>query len=91
MAAIFPFCVCGLLGLNAGDGDAAFEAEVDVVADRLRASIIFRLPAPTSLYHGVALEVNRLCRDIIPILRSYLYFHSVSQHPGGEAGLIMFL
>jgi hypothetical protein len=44
--------------LSGGDGDAAFEDEVDVVADRFRASIIFRLPASTFLYHGLALEVN---------------------------------
>ena len=46
------------LGLSGGDGDAAFEDEVDVVADSFRASIIFRLPAPTSMYHGIAVEVN---------------------------------
>lgn len=49
------------LGLSGGDGDAAFEDEVDVVADIFRASIIFRLPAPTSMYHGLALEVNPFC------------------------------
>ena len=46
------------LGLSGGDGDAAFVGEVDVVADSFRASIIFRLPAPMFMYHGVALEVN---------------------------------
>jgi hypothetical protein len=44
--------------LGDGDGDAALEDEVDVVADRFRASIISRLPAPMFMYHGVALEVN---------------------------------
>ena len=100
-AAVFPSCVCGL-GLSGGDGDAAFEDEVDVVADSFRASIIFRLPAPTFMYHGPALEVNpfayqgmkgtRLnCGGIVQILRSYLHFHPVSQHPGGKAGVIAFL
>jgi hypothetical protein len=46
------------LGLSGGDADAAFEDEVDVVADRFRAIVIFRLPAPTFMYHGFALEVN---------------------------------
>ena len=41
-----------------GDGDAVLEDEVDVVADSFRASTIFRVPAPTSIYHGLALEVN---------------------------------
>ena len=48
------------LGLSGGDGDAAFEDEVDVVADSFRASIIFRLPAPTSMYHSIAMDVNLL-------------------------------
>jgi hypothetical protein len=41
-----------------GDHDTVFEDEVDIVADSFHASIIFRLPAPTSRYHGFALEVN---------------------------------
>jgi len=49
------------LGLSGGDIDAAFVDEVDVIADSFRASIIFRLPAPTSMYHGIALEVNPFC------------------------------
>lgn len=49
------------VSLSGGDGDAVFEDEVDVVADRFRASIIFRLPAPTSMYHDLALEVNPFC------------------------------
>jgi len=48
-------------GLSGGDGDAALEDEVDVVADRSRASIIFRLSAPTFMYHGLVLEVNFFC------------------------------
>jgi hypothetical protein len=49
------------LDLSGGDGDAAFEDEVDVVTDSFRASIIFRLPASTSMYHSIALEVNPFC------------------------------
>jgi len=59
-----PFCrpaSAVFLGLSGSDGDAAFEDEVDVIADRFRASIIFRLPAPTSMYHSFALEVNPFC------------------------------
>jgi len=44
-----------------GDHDTVFEDEVDVVADSFRASIIFRLPAPMFMYHGLALEVNPFC------------------------------
>jgi hypothetical protein len=47
--------------LVGGDGDAAFEDEVDFVADSFLASVIFRLPASTFMYHGIALEVNSFC------------------------------
>ncbi len=41
-----------------GDHDTVFEDEIGVVDDSFRARIISRLPAPTSMYHGIALEVN---------------------------------
>jgi hypothetical protein len=46
------------LGLSGGDGDAALEGEVDVVAGSFRGSIFFRFPASTFMYHGIDLEVN---------------------------------
>jgi hypothetical protein len=52
------------LGLSGGDGDAAFEDEVNVVADSFRASIISRLPASMFMYHGIALEVNPFCLSV---------------------------
>jgi hypothetical protein len=60
-AAVFPSSLCGLSWFEWGDGDAAFEDKVDVVADSFRPNIIFRLPAPTFMYHGIALDVNPFC------------------------------
>jgi hypothetical protein len=40
------------LGLVGGDDDAAFEEEVDAVADNIHAGEIFRVPASMSIYHG---------------------------------------
>ena len=50
--------------LSNGDGEAVFGDEADVVAGSSRASIILRLPAPTSMYHGIALEVNPFCLSV---------------------------
>jgi hypothetical protein len=63
-AAVFPSCVCSLSWFERGGGDAAFEDEVNVVADSFRASIISRLPASMFMYHGIALEVNPFCLSI---------------------------
>jgi hypothetical protein len=90
------------LGFSGGDADAAFANEVDVVADRFRASIIFRLPALKFMYHSIALDFNPFClcgNEWIRIelrgdntnFSSYLHFHAMSQYPGGEAGVIAFL
>jgi len=44
--------------LVGGDDDAAFEDEVNAVADSFRAGEIFRVPASTFIYHSIALHVN---------------------------------
>jgi hypothetical protein len=44
--------------LVGGDHDAAFEDEMDAVADNIHAGIIFRVPAPTFTYHSVTSDVN---------------------------------
>jgi hypothetical protein len=41
-----------------GDDDAAFEDEVDAVADNNHAGEIFRIPASMPIYHSVAFDVN---------------------------------
>jgi len=48
----FPVQGLGVfLGLVDGDDAPALKKEVDAVADNFHASINFRVPAPTSIYH----------------------------------------
>lgn len=56
-----PFSCPGFgvfIGLVVGDDDAAFEDEMDAVADNIHAGVIFKAPAPAVIYHSLTFDVN---------------------------------